>query len=248
MGVEAYYLSKKQVSGIGSIFLLNELQEAGGSGGGEALLGTVVQENKSSFHTDYPVPILVSEANIIIAKLNQWKTELNIGSEIVVEQPIAVGHKNIAIEKDNSFQLGLGPFPGIPFNGKFQIDYKKTVSIDITYGQGTKYRYIRKGDMMKLYNKLNGKPDADMTGKFLEKNAFVSLIQLAKNWSISFESSKTFDAGVDAQISLFNKDNSINGKVKLSKKTDTKIEAAVKGDDYYLVGLMSTRWTDVKPD
>jgi len=72
MGIETYYLSKQQVSGIGSIFLMNELMEA--ENGGESLLGAVVQENKKDFfHKDYPVPMLVSEANIIIKKLNQWK-------------------------------------------------------------------------------------------------------------------------------------------------------------------------------
>lgn len=248
MGIEAYYLSKKNVSGLGSLFLLNELQEADGSGGGKALLGSVVQENKSTFHTDYPVPLLVSEANIIVNKLKQWKTELNINSEIVVEQPIAAGNKSIKIEKDNSFQIGLGAFPNIPFNGKFQIDYKKTVSIDLSFGAGTVYQYVRKGDLMKMYSKLNGKPDADMTGKFLEKNAFISFIQLAKNWTVSFESSKSFDTDIEAKIKLFNNDDAVGGAVKFSKKSETKIQAEVKGDTYYLVGLMSTRWSDIKPD
>ena len=246
MGIETYYLSKREVSGIGSIFLLNELIEA--DTGGEALLGAVVQENKSAFHKDYPVPILVSEANIIIKKLNQWKAELNITSEIVEKQAIAAGHQNFKVEKKNSFQVGLGPFPVVPLNAKFQLDYSRVSTIDIAYGPGTVYKYIRKGDMMKLYTKLKGKPDADMTGKFLEKNAFISRIQLAKNWKVVFESTKTFDAGVDAQIKLFNKDDAVSGKVKLSKKTASKIEAEVKGETYYVVGLMSTRWNDVNPD
>lgn len=246
MGIDTYYLSKKQVTGIGSIFLLNELIEA--DGGGESLLGAVVQENKSSFHKDYPVPILVSEANIIVKKLTQWKTELNITSDIIERQNIAAGNKSVKVEKNNSFQLGLGPFPTVPFNAKFQLDYSRVTTIDIAYGAGTLYKYIRKGDMMKLYSKLNGKPDADMTGKFLEKNAYISLLQLAKNWTVKFHSAKTFDAGVEAQIDLFNKDATVGGKVKLKKKTTTEIEAEVKGDVYYVVGLMSTRWDDVKPD
>jgi hypothetical protein len=246
MGIDTYYLSKRQVSGIGSIFLLNELVEA--DNGGESLLGAVVQENKSPFHTDYPVPMLVSEANIIIKKLTQWKNELNITSDIVEKQNIAAGHRNVRVEKKNSFQLGLGPFPSIPLNAKFQLDYSRISTIDITYGAGTLYKYLRKGDMMKLYTKLNGKPDADMTGNFLRKNAYISLLQLAKNWKVTFESTKTFDTGVETQIDLFNNDNSVGGSVKLKKTTDTKIEAEVSGDIYYVVGLMSTRWDDVKPD
>jgi len=101
MGIETYYLSKRQVSGIGSIFLMNELIEA--ENGGEGLLGTVVQENKSPFHTDYPVPLFVSEANIIIKKLTQFKNELNITSDIIERQNIAAGHKNVKIEKSKSF-------------------------------------------------------------------------------------------------------------------------------------------------
>ena len=246
MGIDTYYLSKQKVSGIGSIFLLNELIEA--ESGGEALLGAVVQENKSIIHKDYPVPILVSEANIIINKLTQWKTELNINSAIVEQKNIAAGHRNVKVEKKNSIQLGLGPFPNIPFSSKFQMDYSRISTIDITYGEGTLYKYIRKGDMMKLYRKLDGQPDDDMTGNFLRKNAYISLLQLAKNWRVSFESTKTFDTGVEAQIDLFNQDNSIGGSVKLNKTTETRIEAEVGGDIYYVVGLMSTRWDDVNPD
>ena len=226
MGIDTYYLLKRQVSGMGSIFLLNELIEA--ENGGEALLGAVVQENKSPFHKDYPVPILVSEANIIVKKLTQWKNELNITSDIVEKQNIAAGHKNIKVEKNNSFQLGLGPFPSIPFNAKFQLDYSRVSTIDITYGTGTLYKYIRKGDMMKLYKKLKGKPDDDMTGKFLQKNAYIGLLQLAKNWTVTFESTKTFDTGVDAQIDLFNNDDSIGGKVKFKKRRPQKLKPKLK--------------------
>lgn len=248
MGIEAFYLSKQTVSGMGSIFLLNELQKAESTGGGKALLGAVVQENKASYHKDYPVPILVSESRIIVKKLTTLKNQLGIQDDIVVEQEIAAGNRTVKIEKDKSFQLGLGPFPAVPFNAKFQIDFKKTVDITISYGDGTLYQYIRKGDMMKLYTHLNGNPDADMTGNFLKKNAFISRIQLAKNWSVTFKSTKTFDAGVEAQIDLFNKDNSIGGSVSIKKKTETTLEAKVTGNTYYLVGLMSTRWNDVNPN
>lgn len=246
MGIDTYYLSKRQVTGIGSIFLLNELIDA--EHGGEALLGAVVQENKSLFHTDYPVPILVSEPNIILKKLTEWKDELNITSKIVETQKIAAGQRSVRIERNKSFQIGLAPFPVIPFNAKFQLDYGRVSSIDILYGDGTMYKYIRKGDLMKLYKKLRGIPDDDMTGRFLEKNSFISLIQLAKNWSVTFESMQTFGTGVDAQIDLFNLDNSLGGGVQLKKTTETKIEAKVSGDIYYVVGLMSTRWDDVNPD
>lgn len=248
MGIEAFYLSKQKISGIGSLFLLNELQKAESSGGGEALLGAVVQENRDFFHTDYPVPILVSESRILVKKLTALKKELNIKDKIVVEQEIAAGEKTIRIEKDKSFQIGLGAFPAIPFNGKFQLDYKKAVAIDISYGEGTIYQYIRKGDLMKLYAHLKGEPDADMTGKFLKKNAFISRIQLAKNWKVKFQSSKIFDADIKAQVDLFNQDNAVGGNIKIHKKNDTTLEAEVKGDIYYLVGLMSTRWDDVNPD
>jgi hypothetical protein len=246
MGIDTYYLSKRQVTGIGSLFLLNELFEE--KGGGSDLLGSVVQENKSPFHTDYPVPILVSEPNVITKKLESLKTKLNITSKIIQEQAIAAGNKHFKIEKNNSFQLGLGPFPNIPLSAKFQLDYSRVSTINISYGVGTKYQYLRKGDMMKLYAHLKGKPDADMTGKFLQKNAYISLVQLAKEWTVTFESTKTFDAGVEAQIALFNKDNTVGGKVKLKKTSTTKIEASVKGADFYVVGLMSTRWDDVNPD
>ena len=47
---------------------------------------------------------------------------------------------------------------------------------------------------------------------------------------------RRFDADVSAQIKLFNQDNAIGGGVKMNKKTDTKIDATVAGDTYFVVG------------
>ncbi|MBA3601205.1 MAG: hypothetical protein H0W45_08225, partial [Acidobacteria bacterium] len=57
MGVDTYYLAKQNVAGVGGMFILNRLQTAESSGGGKALLGSVVKENKAPFHKDYPVPL-----------------------------------------------------------------------------------------------------------------------------------------------------------------------------------------------
>ena len=246
MSLQTYYLSKRDVSGVGGLFLCNQLQLADSTGGGKALLGSVVTENKDLFHTDYPVPLTVFAPQILISELNKRKADLEIEGDVTVRQEIAAGHETFKIEKNSSFSLGLGPFPAIPVNGKFQIDYARMSSINITYGEGTYYEYIPQGYMGLLYEAVDGKPTNKMGGKFLKKNSYISLIWLAKKWTVTFESTKEFDADVEVQISAYNDDDAVGGKIKLEKKSKTTIEAAVDGDIYYLVGLMSTRWSNLK--
>jgi len=50
MGIDTYYLAKQNVDGVGGMFISNRLQTAESSGGGKALLGSVVKENKVPFH------------------------------------------------------------------------------------------------------------------------------------------------------------------------------------------------------
>lgn len=246
MSISTYYLSKRNVDGVGGLFILNQLQLADSSGGGKALLGSTVKENKEIFHKDYPVPLTMFAPRVLITELTNRKDELGIDGDITLRQDIAGGHEKMKIEKNNSFNIGLGPFPSVPVNAKFQIDYSKMKSIDITYGAGTYYEYIPQGYMGLLYEALGGEPTQKMGGTILKKNAFISLIWLAKNWSVTFESTSKFDLGVDAQVSAFNDDDAVGGKVKISKKSEFNLEATVSGDTYYMVGLMSTRWNKLK--
>jgi hypothetical protein len=246
MSISTYYLSKREVSGVGGLFILNQLQLADSSGGGKALLGSVVKENKESFHKDYPVPLTLFTPRVLIKELTARKDELGIDGEITVQQEIAAGHEKMKIEKNDSFSLGLGPFPSIPVNAKFQIDYAKMKSIDITYGNGTFYEYIPQGYMSLLYEALGGEPTPKIGGGLLKKNSYISLLWLAKEWSVTFESTSKFDVGVDAQLSAYNEDDAVGGKVKISRSDEFHLEAKVSGDTYYLVGLMSTRWSTLK--
>ncbi len=256
MAIGTYYLSKQKVTGVGSFFLLNELQLADSEdGGGEALLGAVVQENKEPlWHVDYPVPLSSFDPRLFVDVLTEMKETLGL-NKITVSAKIAAGQQHFQVNKKSSFQLGAGPFPSIPFGGKFSVDHSSTKAIDINYGEGTRYEYIPKGNMIAFYQYLKDNPQAldskpmlKTAVKFLQKNAFISWIQTAKNWSVTFEKTTSFDAGVEAHLDIFNQDNTINGKVTLHKDSDTKITASVQGDDYYLVALMSTRWDDLKID
>lgn len=247
MSISTYYLSKQNVDGVGGLFILNRLQLAESTGGGEALLGSTVKENKEHFHKDYPVPLTMFAPRVLINELNSRKDELGIDGDVTLRQDIAGGHEKMEIEKNNSFNIGLGPFPSVPVNAKFQIDYSKMKSIDITYGAGTYYEYIPQGYMGMLYEALDGTPTAKMGGEILRKNSYISLIWMAKNWTVSFESKSGFDIGVDAQVAAFNNDDdAVGGKVKISKKSEFNLEAKVSGDTYYMVGLMSTRWSKLK--
>lgn len=246
MSISNYYLAKRNVKDVGGLFILNQLQLADSSGGGKALLGSTVKENKAPFHKDYPVPLTMFAPRVLITELNNRKAELGIDGDITLRQDIAGGHEKMKIEKSNSFSVGLGPFPSVPVNAKFQIDYSKMKSIDITYGAGTYYEYIPQGYMGMLYESLGGTPSQKMGGEILRKNAYIGLIWLAKNWTVKFESTSEFKTGIEAQVAAFNDDDAVGGKVNISKKSEFNLEATVSGDTYYMVGLMSTRWSNLK--
>lgn len=249
MPVETYYLSKTRVGILGAVFFLKQLQKEDASGGGRALLGSVVPEIDKRFGTDYVIPNCLSAPQAILKELEKRREQLGIEGDVTLRNEIAAGSETVRIEKKKAFEVGVAPFPLIPLNSKIDIDYAKMSSVTMVYGDDTYYEYIPLGYMHNLYHALRGDPKADgaqIGGDLLKKHAFVSQILLAKNYTVTFESTEDFKSDFEARLEAFKALPEIEGNVSIEKKTMRKVEAEVTGSSHYLIALASTQWQNLK--
>ncbi len=254
MAIKDYYLTKTE-DDAGETFLLKQLQKETATGGGRRLLGSVVKRHSefSPFsQTDYAIPRSIMSPGIIEKTLRDRKeqliAELEIEGDVVLDLEIAPGQETVLIKKDKHFQIGIADFPLIPLGFALQLDYTKMVKINIKYGEGTVYKYLPPGYMMWLRQKLGDQPTAAMGGNLLKTKEYVYInqIMLARNWSVSFESNSTFDAGFDAKLAQFHQLPEIAGKVKVHKETANTVKAEISGEAYFVVGLSSFKWKDLR--
>lgn len=244
MGVETYYLSKTKEGKFGSVFFLKQLQDEKSSGGGKNLLGSLVQWIDKFTGTDYPIPHVMTKPKALILELEKRKAELEIDGDVALQIEVAGGSETIKIEKKTVFDLGVGPFPAIPLNMGLDIDYSKMKTITMVFGAGTYSEFIPIGYMAALYKALNGKPNAAIGGSLLK--AYISQVMLAKKYSVSFESTETFDAGFEAKLKTFNGLPEVGGKVKVEKKSERIVKAEVDTQNYYVVGVTASLWQNLK--
>lgn len=245
MPIETWYLSKSKEGKFGDMFFLKYLQEADASGGGANLLGTMVQWITSEGR-DYPIPQFMDTPGAILAELEKRKSALGITKDLIFENPVAGSAEVIKVEKKGLFGLGVGPFPAIPLAGSLDIDYSKTRTIKMSFGPGTKTKYIPVGYLNKLYLAMNGKPSAAIGGALLTKNAYVNQVLLAKDYTVSSESVEGFSIGIEAKLKAYNSLPEIAGKVKVEKKTDRTLEAKINSPTFYLVALTAAQWSNLK--
>lgn len=247
MPIGTYYLSKTGQGEFGSVFLLKQLQHAeSSSGGGKNLLGSMVQWISKFLDKDYPIPACMSTPRALIHELENRRQELGITGDVTLQIKVAPGSETIKLERSVVFDSDVGPFPVIPFNMNLDIDYSRMQSIDIIFGEGTYSEYIPTGYMTNLYQKFGGKPSDKIGGELLMKNAYINQIVLAKNYSVSFESTELIDAGFDTKLATYNQLPDIGGKVKITKQSDYKVKAEVNSSDYYVIALTASRWDKLK--
>jgi hypothetical protein len=248
MGIEDYYLAKYTDAGNkGSLFLLKQLQRQDSSGGGEALLGSVVPVIKKS--EEYPIPQSLLAPKILLTKLELERNRGNLpglpAGSLTLKIDIAAETEAIKLSKDKMFKLGIGFFPLIPFNLGLDIDYSKMQSISLSYGNGTYYEYIPTGYFVQLFNLLRGEPTPDIGGNLLKKQGFISQMIFANNYSVTFESTEGFKTDFDAKLEAFNNLPSVNGAIRVTRQTIRTVRAEISSPIYYAIALAQLYWSDI---
>ena len=249
MPAQDYYFSRKAVPRFGKLYFLKVLHEAESEGGGRSLLGSVVQELREGLFglgQHYPVPLHMSKPGIVhdAIERNRKHLDLAAGDRIVLSQKLAPVQQSVVIKRKETFGAGVGPFPSLPANFGLDMNYSLMRQVTLAFGMNTQFEYIPLGYFARLYQYIDGDHrKVDRSGA-IEDNNIVDSILLAKEFHVTFESEKDFDADFKAKLKAFSNIPGVGAKVAYARQTKRKILAKVSGKQYYLVALGVSDWDD----
>ncbi len=236
---QEYYIGLDERAGYGDLYFLKFLQEAAASGGGENLLGSVVQRIKTGIFGwgyGFPVPMLMTGAQSFLKALS--------GANNVKSIPVAPSTQVCSVNPSGSAGVNIGPFPSVPLTLGVDIDWSKAVQINLTVGEGAIIKYIPRGYSAKLYESVKGDDKRlDMSG-IIGANFIVETVLLAKRFSVEFVSSQKFDSDFQAKVSAINSLPAVGGTLKLDDASKASVTAEINGTTVYLVALGVARWSD----
>jgi hypothetical protein len=246
-----YYWAQHLIKGFGRMWFLKVPQEADSSGGGESLLGSVVNELRGGIFSstgligkDFPEPNHLSTPQLLLKSIEKHRKDLGIAEGELLVHAIDYSKQSTEVEKKNTLQIGTGRFPGIP--ASFSIDYSRMARITVTFGSNTRLKYIPPDHLGRLKKFFKGDdtkvdPKASIS---IDKETIIHQILLTDEYSITFESVEEFDSRVEASIDQANLTNA--GKIKFELDQTTRKRIVVKIDDGkdYLVALKDIDWDD----
>ncbi|HPA19477.1 MAG TPA: hypothetical protein PLU30_17150 [Verrucomicrobiae bacterium] len=245
MAIDSYYIGRDKIDTKGLCFFLKQLQERDASGGGRALLGSIVDYIDALFQITYVVPASITTPQILLLDLQKRKNDYGIQGDITLKTSIAAGTATTKLTKKSLFSAGVGPFPSIPLGASLSLDFNRIKSVTYEHGTGSYYEYIPMGYLGKIYSRVKGRPTQEIGGKLLTREAVVVECLFAKNYSVVVESTEKFSSDFAVKLDAFNALPNSTGKVAISKATETTLKAEVSGDTYYLVALFSALWADI---
>ena len=243
MSSSDYYWSRSYIRGFGKLWYLIIPQEANASGGGMSLLGSVVNEvDGGLFGRDYPEPIHLTTPQLILSAMDARRDADGIPEtgDLFLEQKFS--GVSISFDKDKVIKSGAGNFPGIPIS--LGIDYSKTVKFSITFGPNTRKLFIPRGYLTGLKKSVNGRDEILSSTVNIDKEFIIHEILLTDQYSVEFESSKTFSANFEASVAAANMMNSPGITVVIDSMTKRKVTVSVNDGNEYLIGLKNIDWDD----
>jgi hypothetical protein len=239
MALTDYYISKYDGASYERTFFLKDLQTIGSSGGGAALLGSIVPyESEFPFGTNYVVPELYYPVpNIIINAIQAIQPGVNVVARI------DLANSSITTTKQNEdiANLSAGPFPSIPVTFGINFDYSVIDSITTTFGDGTYRQYIPRQLFIDLYTHYRGQTPPDIGGSALSEQAIVDSVLYASNYKVTISSKTGFTAKVNADVAKI-VSLPLGGSISVTQNTTNTISIQVSGSTIYLIALSRERW------
>jgi len=246
-----YYWAQHLIKGFGKAWFLKVPQESNQPGGGESLLGSVVNELRGRIFSpdgligkDFPEPNHLSTPRLLLRSIEAHRKDLGIADGELLVQAIDYSGQSTEVEKKNTLKVGTGDFSGIP--ASFSIDYSRMAKITVTFGDNTRLKYIPTdylGRLKKFFRGDDTKVDP-ASSISIDKETIIHQILLTDNYSITFESVEEFDGRVDISIQQANLIHA--GKLKFEIESTTRKQVIVKVDDGkdYLIALKAIDWDD----
>jgi hypothetical protein len=250
MSSSSYYWSHNLISGFGKMWFLIAPQKAISSGGGESLLGSVVNEVNGSllpsgggvFGKDFPEPIHLTTPQLILNAIKQNRKAMGIPDQDEIVQEVDYSALSISVDKRNILKASAGGFPSLPVS--LGIDYSRAAKITINFGAGTRRRYIPTGYLSLLKKFVKGDDSKIASHINIDKETIVHQILLSRNYTVTFESTQAFQTGFDAAIAQANIDNAGKISFKLDKTTRKQVSVNINDGNEYLIALKDIDWDD----
>lgn len=249
MSSSDYYWARHLIQGFGKMWVLILPQEADSPGGGESLLGSVVNEIAGSlfpsgggiFGKDYPEPHHLTTPRLILKEIESRRQQLGIAENEPIVQEVKYPGLSINVEKRNAIKAGVGEFPSLP--ASLSVDYSRMVNVSIEFGANTRRRYIPTGYLSALKNAVNDDDSQLATHINISKETIIHQILLTDEYSIIFESTAAFDTNFEAALTQVVVSSS--GKITSDFESSDKKRVVVKVDGQdYLIALKSIDWND----
>ena len=245
MAIEDYYFTQRAIPGLGKLLFLRVLQEAGSSGGGESLLGSVVQEAQDRVlgifpGKSYPIPMHMSAPRSVHDALEANRQALGISGPIVLEVELAASQQTVHVEKRSVYQASVAPFPALPANLGLDIDYARMRNVELSFAEGTLLKYIPLGYFGRLYAHVEGEQRRVVSSGVLERNNVVDAVLLARSFEVLFESEEAFDREFDAKLDALR--GAPSAEVRYEKREERRVVARVASQRPYLVALHGRDW------
>ncbi len=250
MSSSNYYWTHNLIQGFGKMWFLIVPQEADSSGGGESLLGSVVNEisgaffpaGGSIFGKDYPEPQHVTTPGLILKTIEAHRQDLGIADDELIIQEVQYPGLSISVDKRRTLKAGVGGFPSLP--AALSVDYSRMVNISIEFGANTRKKYIPTGYLSSLKKFLNGDDRKITTSVSIDKETIIHQLLLTDEYSVIFESTSAFDTNFEAaieQVKILS-----GGKIAfdLDMSTKKRIVVKIEGDRDYLIALKNIDWDD----
>jgi hypothetical protein len=239
MSLTDYYISKFDGADYERTFFLKDLQTRDCSGGGAALLGSIVPyESEFPFGTNYVVPELYYPTPNIVTSAIQ---AIHPGLTVVARIDLAGKTITTTRENDDIVDLSAGPFPSIPLSFGINFDYSAIDSITTKFGEDTYQEYIPRQLFIDLYNSVKGNPTPAIGGSALAEQAIVDSVLYASNYSVEISSKKGFTTKISADLAKV-ATLPLGGSLTLTQNTTNTISIQISGATVYLIALSRERW------
>lgn len=225
-------------------------QRAKSSGGGESLLGSVVNEiNGPLFPTgggifgkDFPEPIHLTTPQLILNFIEKNRKAIGIPDQDKIIREIDYSSLSITVDKKDILKAGVGGFPSLPVS--LGIDYSRAAKITVNFGTNTRRKYIPTGHLSSLKKFVKDDDHKIASHVNIDRETIVHQVLLTDEYSVNFESTVVFNSAFEASIEQANKINAGEITFALDKATKKRVIVNVKDGNEYLIALKDIDWDD----
>lgn len=246
MPASDYYWSRHAIQGFGRMWFLIVPQEADASGGGVSLLGSIVDERDGGlFNKDYPQPEQFDQPKLILKALEERRRDLGISNSEPLISEVKYPDLKITVQKSDKVKSGVDGFPGLPFGLAFDIDYSRMQSISIQFGKNTRKLLIPAGFLARLKAAVGDDDRKILPNGSIGQETIVYQLLLTDQYSITFESTRAFDAAFAAKVQAANVVNAGRAEFKLERGNSKQVTVTVNDGKEYLIALESVDWDSI---